>query len=81
MISVLPWFALVVIPMAVLFFFIQKIYVNSSRQLKRLESISRSPIISHFGETLNGVSTIRAFRQQNKFSQHAKTLVDRNQVC
>ena len=81
LISVLPWFALVIIPMAVLFFFIQKIYVNTSRQLKRLESISRSPIYSHFGETLNGVGTIRAFRLQNKFSQHSETLVDNNQVC
>jgi ATP-binding cassette subfamily C (CFTR/MRP) protein 1 len=34
------------------------------RQLRRLNSASKSPIFSHFGETLTGVSTIRAFGAQ-----------------
>lgn len=49
--------------------------------MKRLESVSRSPIYSHFGETLNGASTIRAFELQNKFILLSDAKVDGNQVC
>ena len=80
-VAVIPWFAIVVLPVGFLFFAVQKIYVNTSRQLKRLESVSRSPIYSHFGETLNGASTIRAFGLQNKFILQSESKVDDNQVC
>ena len=62
--TVIPIFAAVVFPVGILFFVIQRIYVSTSRQLKRLESNSKSPIYSHFGETLNGLSTIRAFNME-----------------
>ncbi|KAI7876125.1 P-loop containing nucleoside triphosphate hydrolase protein [Lichtheimia hyalospora FSU 10163] len=43
------------------------LYLHCSRELKRLNSISRSPIYSHFTETLAGAVTIRAFAQQRQF--------------
>merc|ERR1719357_2351681 len=55
--TVVPLFILVILPIAIIFFFVQKLYVSTSRQLKRLESISRSPIYSHFGESVTGAST------------------------
>ena len=76
-----PWFGIVIVPIAIIFYFVQKIYVNTARQLKRLESVSRSPIYSHFGETLSGASTIRAFGLQNKFTLQSEALVDKNQIC
>lgn len=49
------------------YFLIGTYYLRISRELKRLNSVSRSPIYSHFTESLVGVTTIRAFGQQNKF--------------
>lgn len=62
-----PWFIIVIIPISLVYGFIQRIYIASSRQFKRLESIARSPVVSDFEETLSGISTIRAFRAQDRF--------------
>jgi len=73
---------LFLIPIAVVmccYYFVQRIYVATSRQLKRLESVTKSPIFSHFGETLNGVATIRAFSLQSDFIKRSERLVDDNQ--
>lgn len=58
---------------------LQRFYVASSRQLKRLESVSRSPVYSHFSETLLGVSVIRAFEDQERFIRQSDLKVDENQ--
>ena len=60
---------------------LQKFYVATSRQLKRLESVTRSPIYSHFGETLSGVQTIRAYGATKRFIADSNNKVDTNQRC
>lgn len=60
-------------------FSVQRFYVASSRQLKRLESVSRSPIYTHFNETLLGTSVIRAFGEQDRFIRESDQRVDHNQ--
>ncbi|KAH9413433.1 Mrp-4p [Dermatophagoides pteronyssinus] len=74
-------FLLVAIPLLLFYYLIQKFYVATSRQLKRLESVTRSPIYSHFGETLSGVSTIRAYGCSKRFIQESNERVDTNQRC
>ncbi|TFY68212.1 hypothetical protein EVJ58_g1149 [Rhodofomes roseus] len=56
-------------------------YLSTSRELKRLDAVSRSPIFAWFSESLNGLSTIRAFGQQNVFVQNNERRLDRNQIC
>lgn len=48
-------------------YYLQKVYLRTSRQLRHLELESRSPVYSHFLETLEGLSTIRAFRWDRQF--------------
>ncbi|XP_054155693.1 multidrug resistance-associated protein 1-like [Oppia nitens] len=58
-----------------------KLYIKTSLQLKRLESISRSPIYSHLGETLNGVSSIRAYDCMDRFIRESDNRIDNNTKC
>ncbi|KRF85621.1 multidrug resistance-associated protein 1 isoform X6 [Drosophila virilis] len=76
-----PIFLAVIVPIGFIYYFAQRFYVATSRQLMRLESVSRSPIYSHFGETVTGVSTIRAYTVQDRFIEESDNKVDKNQVC
>nr|XP_019958522.1 PREDICTED: multidrug resistance-associated protein 1-like isoform X1 [Paralichthys olivaceus] len=74
-----PLVAIIIPVLGLLYFFVQRFYVASSRQFKRLESVSRSPIYTHFNETLLGISVIRAFGEQERFIFGSDQRVDRNQ--
>ncbi|XP_014222077.1 multidrug resistance-associated protein 1 isoform X2 [Trichogramma pretiosum] len=76
-----PIFIAVILPIGLIYYFIQRFYVATSRQLKRLESVSRSPIYSHFGESVTGAQTIRAYGVQDRFIKESESRVDFNQVC
>uniref|UniRef100_A0A669DDW2 ATP-binding cassette, sub-family C (CFTR/MRP), member 2 n=1 Tax=Oreochromis niloticus TaxID=8128 RepID=A0A669DDW2_ORENI len=75
---VTPFFAIVIIPLALIYFFVQRFYIATSRQLRRLDSVSRSPIYSHFGETVSGLSVIRAYKHQDRFLKHNEVTIDEN---
>uniref|UniRef100_A0A668AVN9 Multidrug resistance-associated protein 1 n=1 Tax=Myripristis murdjan TaxID=586833 RepID=A0A668AVN9_9TELE len=74
-----PLVAIIIPPLGLLYFFVQRFYVSSSRQLKRLESVSRSPVYTHFNETLLGTTVIRAFGEQHRFISESDRRVDHNQ--
>lgn len=65
--SVTPGFLIAGFFITWAYVFLGKFYLASSRDLKRLESIQRSPLFQQFGETLSGVTTIRAYGDERRF--------------
>ncbi|KAI8930139.1 hypothetical protein BC831DRAFT_508589 [Entophlyctis helioformis] len=68
-------------PVAAVYVGIGLQYLRSSRELKRLDSTTRSPIFSHFGETINGAATIRAYAAQDQFVSEAYKRIDHNHLA
>lgn len=75
-----PIFVAVLVPIAFLYVLTQRFYVASSRQLKRIESVKRSPIYNHFFESINGASTIRAYGKDEEFVFDNESKIDDNQA-
>ncbi|GFO48336.1 multidrug resistance-associated protein 1 [Plakobranchus ocellatus] len=73
-----PVFGAVLIPVIALFILILRFYVPTSRQLRRIEHITRSPIYTHFSESVSGASTIRAYGASNRFLLESKRRLDYN---
>ncbi|KAL8438589.1 hypothetical protein ACSSS7_000123 [Eimeria intestinalis] len=75
---VFPTFLIVVIPLLYYYITIQSFYIPTSRQLKRIEAVLRSPVLSHFQETIEGTETIRAFREERRFIESSTKKLDDN---
>lgn len=58
----LPWMILVLAPLVPVYHWLQELYRLTSRELKRLSSVTLSPVYNHFSETLLGLPTIRSLR-------------------
>ncbi|BGP53294.1 hypothetical protein JCM8202v2_000853 [Rhodotorula sphaerocarpa] len=74
-----PAFLFILLPLLVIYKRVQTYYLATSRELKRLDATTKSPIFASFQETLGGVSTIRAYRQNARFVAENEARVDRNQ--
>eukprot|EP00435_Cladocopium_sp_Y103_P037990 s5_g10.t1 len=61
------WYLIfLMLPMFLLYARLAKRYLPATRDLRRLDAAARSPIFSHFSESMQGVSTIRAMQQQEQ---------------
>lgn len=61
------WLCLISLPVFIVFPYLTWYYLKTSRELKRLESICRSPVFSHFSETMTGLDTIRTRKRERDF--------------
>ncbi|KAA0187376.1 ATP-binding cassette subfamily C (CFTR/MRP) member 10 [Fasciolopsis buskii] len=62
-----PLLLTVLLPLTFIFWSIQRIYRGASRDLKRLSSVTRSPVYAHFSDTLSGLAVIRGLKQEFRF--------------
>jgi ATP-binding cassette, subfamily C (CFTR/MRP), member 1 len=70
-----------IIPLGLIYYYVYRIYISTSRQLKRIDSITRSPIYEHFSETINGSTSIRAYDVCDRFINESNRRIDENHIC
>ncbi|XP_046465704.1 ATP-binding cassette sub-family C member 5-like isoform X6 [Neodiprion pinetum] len=78
---VLPWFILPVCILAIVYYFVSKVFRVAARDLKRMENKSRAPIISYVTATVQGLSTIHAFEKETEFLTKFNCMFDENSQC
>ncbi|KAJ8627273.1 hypothetical protein MRB53_020580 [Persea americana] len=67
-----------IMPLLILFYAAYLYYQSTSREVKRLDSITRSPVYAQFGEALNGLSTIRAYKAYDRMADINGKSMDNN---
>ncbi|XP_042515081.1 ABC transporter C family member 2-like [Macadamia integrifolia] len=67
-----------ILPLLVLFYAAYLYYQSTAREVKRLDSITRSPVYAQFGEALNGLSTIRAYKAYDRMANINGKSMDNN---
>lgn len=73
-----PMFVFFLLPLTWSYLYYQGFYLRTSRELKRLDSVSKSPIFSQFQEALDGIATIRAFGRSSRFKRMNQMYIDAN---
>ena len=73
----LPSMSIVVIFLFLIYNQVRKYYIPASRELKRLNSASKSPIFAHLQESISGVDTLKAYDQQERFIYKNTDYIDK----
>uniref|UniRef100_A0A8B9MMF9 ATP-binding cassette sub-family C member 9 n=1 Tax=Accipiter nisus TaxID=211598 RepID=A0A8B9MMF9_9AVES len=76
-----PWFLVALVPLGIAFYFIQKYFRVASKDLQELDDSTQLPLLCHFSETAEGLTTIRAFRHEARFKQRMLELTDTNNIA
>ncbi|KAG8710747.1 hypothetical protein FRC09_020949 [Ceratobasidium sp. 395] len=70
------WLGIMFPPLFVLYWYFSMYYRRTSIEVKRLDSILRSLLYAAFSEALTGLSTIRAYREQERFARVSERQID-----
>lgn len=73
-----PGFLIFAFLISYCYYLVGTFYLSLSRELKRFDSITKSPIHQHFSESLTGVSTIRAYGVETRFMKQNLAAIDNN---
>jgi len=79
--AVTPQFLFGLVPIFFFYLHQQRFFTMTYRELKRLDSVTRSPIYALLGETLDGVLTIRAFDAQESLNSRMVRMLDIQQTA
>ncbi|ETN15412.1 hypothetical protein PPTG_21936 [Phytophthora nicotianae INRA-310] len=73
-----PYVLILYLPVGYAFMFAIRLYQSSARELKRLDSISRSPFLNLVSETISGIETVRSYKMVEQFSSQCEDLLNNN---
>ncbi|GAB1301114.1 ATP-binding cassette sub-family C member 10 [Apodemus speciosus] len=79
--SGLPWLLLLLPPLSFTYYSVQSLYRASFRELRRLGSLTLSPLYSHLADTLAGLPVLRASGATYRFEEENQRLLELNQRC
>ncbi|XP_074204876.1 ATP-binding cassette sub-family C member 10 isoform X3 [Camelus bactrianus] len=79
--SGLPWLLLLLPPLSIIYYCMQRRYRASSRELRRLGSLTLSPLYTHLADTLAGLPVLRAAGASYRFEEENQRLLELNQRC
>ncbi|XP_030171433.1 multidrug resistance-associated protein 7 isoform X2 [Lynx canadensis] len=79
--SGLPWLLLLLPPLSIIYYRVQRHYRASSRELRRLSSLTLSPLYTHLADTLAGLAVLRATGATHRFEEENQRLLELNQRC
>jgi ABC-type multidrug transport system fused ATPase/permease subunit len=76
MFSAAPILGVIILPILLVYYYIQKLFLSASRELKRINALKRSNLYANFSETMEGLQTIRAYNEEESFIRHNQSLID-----
>ena len=74
----IPYLLILMIPLLYSFIKLRTRYLKSSREAKRIESTTRSPIYADFSATLEGLATVRAYKLEERLKAIFRNQVNHN---
>ncbi|KAJ5307053.1 hypothetical protein N7508_006068 [Penicillium antarcticum] len=73
------YLTITVLALALILYFVQSYYLRTSRQVRLLDIEAKSPLFTHFVETMQGMAVIRALKWKMPFQEHLEDALNRSQ--